>query len=806
MNAPLLACWTAILLAVAAPCHFSQAQSPATEASLLQTLESNASLAEKDAACARLRQVGTEKSVPVLGKLLTHPELSHSARFALTGMPYPSAGAELLKAAQSANGTTKAGLIISLGERQETNAVDSLAKWMSDPNGSVAAAAARALGQIGSQTALKALTGFLDNAGGSLKLAIVDSLLAAAERLVKQGRPEDAMETYKQLTATSFTDETRMAAYRGLMAAQPSKAPPVMVEALASGTEPALSAALSLIPDLKSDGLVPALCAALPKLQPTVQASVVQSLASRRDKAAAGTILSLTASSEANVRLQALSALAVLGEASAIPVLVAAAAGGNPADSAAARASLTQLNAEGVDRALLLELEKGQGARKAEAARALAERGERSALPALMRLASASDGASQVAAEALASLARPQNLPELVNLVSGAKDFQKASELSSVLQQAIIRWQAAHEAVDGRPLAEGIQRAEPVAKRALLQAAGSLPDPQVRSELRSGLKDADPEIRQSAIRGLCETTNPELLPELLSVATGNEKEGLRVQATRAITRLVTEDAKPETGSETRLEPLEKLLAHQGLGPAQIRIVLGALGNIPSARSLKLAEKFVKESGVANEAAQTIIRLASSVPETSIAVDALKLVQASAASPEVKAASAPVLKEILARTAFLQQWEVAGPFRQEGKTHADLFSIVFPPELPNGATPWKRATGGGQQGGAYVVDLLKEWPGEQCAGYARTTLQCPRAQKATFEIGSDDGIKIWLNGALVHANNVARAVQPGSDKATVQLAQGNNTVLVKLTQNNAGWGFCIRVLGEDGGPVEGLQQP
>jgi len=69
--------------------------------------------------------------------------------------------------------------------------------------------------------------------------------------------------------------------------------------------------------------------------------------------------------------------------------------------------------------------------------------------------------------------------------------------------------------------------------------------------------------------------------------------------------------------------------------------------------------------------------------------------------------------------------------------------------------------------------------------------------ALLEIGSDDGVKVWLNDQLVHSNNVARPLQPGSDKAQVTLRQGWNRLLLKITQNNQGWEFCARLRQPDG---------
>src|ERR1700694_2415388 len=68
------------------------------EQKLIQVLQSNAGPAEKDAACARLKFIGTSRSVPALAALLTDNELSHSARYALEPMQSDAAGAALVGA------------------------------------------------------------------------------------------------------------------------------------------------------------------------------------------------------------------------------------------------------------------------------------------------------------------------------------------------------------------------------------------------------------------------------------------------------------------------------------------------------------------------------------------------------------------------------------------------------------------------------------------------------------------------------------------------------------------------------------
>lgn len=77
-------------------------------------------------------------------------------------------------------------------------------------------------------------------------------------------------------------------------------------------------------------------------------------------------------------------------------------------------------------------------------------------------------------------------------------------------------------------------------------------------------------------------------------------------------------------------------------------------------------------------------------------------------------------------------------------------------------------------------------------YFAATVNSSTAQPATFNVGSDDGIQVWLNGEKIHDHKVTRALQAGQDKIDVQLRQGANTVLLKLDQGNGAAGLAFSV--------------
>jgi hypothetical protein len=95
--------------------------------------------------------------------------------------------------------------------------------------------------------------------------------------------------------------------------------------------------------------------------------------------------------------------------------------------------------------------------------------------------------------------------------------------------------------------------------------------------------------------------------------------------------------------------------------------------------------------------------------------------------------------------------------------------------------------------------------DNSAAYLKSSIWSATQQKDVLELGSDDGIKVWLNGQLIHSNNVMRGVAPAQDKVAVTLAAGWNELLLKVTNGSGGWATCARLVSEDGGKIENIKE-
>ncbi len=147
--------------------------------------------------------------------------------------------------------------------------------------------------------------------------------------------------------------------------------------------------------------------------------------------------------------------------------------------------------------------------------------------------------------------------------------------------------------------------------------------------------------------------------------------------------------------------------------------------------------------------------------------------------------------------FLRNWLVIGPFPNPEDQGLDT---VFPPERefkPDATykgkgdqdVKWQQATAGADG----LLDFAELWAdNENAVAYAAATIVSPTAQQLSVLLGSDDGVKVWVNGQLVHANPVRRPLTVDEDRFDIELKAGANRLLVKVEQGAVDWSLCLRV--------------
>lgn len=77
-------------------------------------------------------------------------------------------------------------------------------------------------------------------------------------------------------------------------------------------------------------------------------------------------------------------------------------------------------------------------------------------------------------------------------------------------------------------------------------------------------------------------------------------------------------------------------------------------------------------------------------------------------------------------------------------------------------------------------------------YGWINVESSKKQKGTGRVGSDDSIKIWINGEVVHRHAVNRGAGDFQDTFNVELNRGSNPMLVKCSEGGGGWSLYVGI--------------
>lgn len=755
-------------------------------AGLAAILESDGTSDAKHFACRQLALIGTKEQVPALAKLLADQELSQMARYALARIPGEAVDRALLDALNKTDGANKLGIINTLGNRRSNAAVEPLTKVLTADQGEVASEAAKALGRIGTPAAAQALEGALKGPNSG----IVDAYLDCAEALRVAGNRELASSMYVRVLDSDQPGHVRAAALQGLSLVAPAGASVTrVVAALKSDDKQLQVVAAKVARGIPGPQATLLLAAALSDLPSSSQVLLIRAMADRADSGARAAVMKACSSEDAAARAAALEAIGTLGDATSIPVLLKAATAGKDAERASARTSLVALRGEGVDEALVARVGGADAREQVESITALTARGVTEAVPALLKAAASEKREVRAAAVAgLRELADAKHVPALVDLLANANVGDR-DEVRKTLVAVARRTKAEKQASQGlvAKLDTGTQ-----SRSSILSALGDLGDDSGLPALRKALGDSDQETRRAAIVALSGWRNAQPLPDLLQVAQSRGNATHQVLALRGYVDLV--------GRAGSMAPDEKLKCYEtalslASNVAEKRRVFAALPQVKTLGALKLAAAHMGDAEIGQEAALAAVTIASGIYVTDAGPvkEVLQRVVAADVRKEIKDQASKTLSEIEMRKSYLVDWEVAGPYMEQGKNYSQLFDTPFGPEVKDADVAWRKMPISTEGQHPAYLDLLKELNGgEQRVAYLRTKIESPEAKPVTLEIFSDDGVKAWLNGKVVHSNNVARPIMPEPDRVNVTLAKGTNTLMLKVTQNNLPWGAVVRV--------------
>jgi C-terminal processing protease CtpA/Prc len=97
----------------------------------------------------------------------------------------------------------------------------------------------------------------------------------------------------------------------------------------------------------------------------------------------------------------------------------------------------------------------------------------------------------------------------------------------------------------------------------------------------------------------------------------------------------------------------------------------------------------------------------------------------------------------------------------------------------------------------AVNLIRHLGYEQYAAtYAWARIDMPEETPIVLGIGSDDAVKVWLNGQLIHENWTTREVREDDDLVVATFRAGANGLLLKIQNRGRLWGLTCRRVDAD----------
>lgn len=775
----------------------SPADYPALETRLIAILK--APETSKDAkryVCRYLTIVGSARCVPAVAELLTDPDLSHPARMALEPMAAPEAASALRAALPKVDAKLRAGILGSIGVRRDSLAVAAVAQYINDPDPWVAETALAALGRIGTPAAAQALAAA--KVPPALSRALARAEIEAAAHLTSAGNTKLARQIFEKYLPANQPRAIRIAAAKGLVGAlPPAEAAQWVTQSLQGDDTARREGTLSAFAESKNRALQTSVAAQLPQLQPAGQLLLLGLLQDLPDVPARNAILkTLQATTDDAVRVAALECLARHGEAADVPLIAERAAGSGPVADAAKRA-LQRLGKPGVDDALLKLIESTNPAASAVAVDALAQRRTEAALPGLMRIMNNPDSALATrGVRAMGILGKPENVKDLAALMVSTKspELRQAAEAAAA---AICRRSPDKPALANFVLPSLQANPSPEAHASLLRLLIYTGGEPALQAVLNAMKNPNPAVAKAATEAL--TSWPELAagPHLLALAKNAPDANLNIVALRdGCLRLAEMEELPVAG---RAELLRGVLETARRVEEKKRAI-ALLADLAAPAALETLQTASREAALQPDAWAAIIRLARQMggayPKQALA--ALEQLQNQNLPDNLKQQAAQAIKAVqnagLSPDGFILAWLMSGPYVRDGKDGAALFDEVFPPEQSGTQAEWRPLTA--PKNGMVEFDKLLRGGNDRVA-YLRTQIVSEQDQDALLEMGSDDGIKVWLNGKVVHTNNTTRPCTPGQDKKKVRLNKGVNTLLVKITQGGGQWAGVVRLRSAEG---------
>jgi tetratricopeptide (TPR) repeat protein len=353
-----------------------------------------------------------------------------------------------------------------------------------------------------------------------------------------------------------------------------------------------------------------------------------------------------------------------------------------------------------------------------------------------------------------------------------------------------------------------MQTAAPSLKAALLHVLAQRKEPEAAGAMEAATKDPSAEVRVTAFQLLGRLEDPALEETLLEAATDGS-DAVHPVALEAYLRLA-EGRLGRNEKDAALAMVLRALDLARTDPLR-RMALRGLAQVASPKALPQVEPLLTDEAVRDDALRAYVAVAGAVAdagEKERGIEMLRKALELGPPRDVTQALVTKLRDLgvhidPARSAgFVSTWWLLGPF---SNTDVDQ---TFPPEqavdlqgtvqVDDKDLPWVKHQVADIMGVVNLLPLMQ--PNQNVTAYLYAEVRVEAAQDVLFKMGSDDGMKCWLNGQLIHRYPQPRSLTVDQDTVPARLNAGVNKILLKVVNLGGGWECCLRITAPDGKPI------
>jgi len=344
----------------------------------------------------------------------------------------------------------------------------------------------------------------------------------------------------------------------------------------------------------------------LPELDSEGQTALVGALADRGDSAARPAIIALLSSStDESVRAATISALGKLGKPADLTLLVTYLSSKSGAEQAAARATLTQMQGETINKALAAELPSVSDAIKPALIEVLSARRAGNELPAF--LAASVDENAQVRSAAMAALGQLGDADQLAAMIPGILKAQQGGERDAAERSvALVCLRIDNEDQRGAKLIQALNAVDLDKRDQLLSLVGRVGGKKLIDFVGQIATGSDAERRKLGIDALSKWPDASTADKLLEIVNSTNDSAERSQAFQGYVKIAA--TRDQRNDRQRLDRMKQAMQAAKSNEEQL-LVINRCRTAYDVETLRFVLPYVDEASFDQAACETIVELA-----------------------------------------------------------------------------------------------------------------------------------------------------------------------------------------------------